>query len=133
MKIEHFAFNVENPVDMTQWYVKHIGFTVKLQQKEAPFMTFLADKSGRVMIEIYKNPANEVPDYRNMDPLLVHLAFVSESPEEDKNRLIAAGATLYSDTILEDGSHLIMLRDPWGFSLQLCKRATPMLLDKENL
>jgi catechol 2,3-dioxygenase-like lactoylglutathione lyase family enzyme len=28
---------------------------------------------------------------------------------------------------LADGSHLKMLKDPWGFSIQLCKRGQPMV------
>lgn len=131
MKIEHFAINVAHPVEMSQWYVKHLGMTIKFQQSEAPFITFLADNSGRVMIEIYKNPADDVPDYKNIDPRQVHLAFISDLPDEDIKKLVNAGASLYSDDILADGSRLVMLRDPWGFALQLCKRANPMLLDKE--
>lgn len=132
MKLEHFALNVEDPVAMGNWYVEHLGLKVVKQQKEAPYMTFLADDSGRIMIEIYRNPANEVPPYRKMNPLLVHLAFVSESPAQDKERLIKAGASLESDQLLEDGSHLVMLRDPWGLALQLCKRGTPMLAATEQ-
>ena len=98
---------------------------------EAPFTTFLADDSGRIMIEIYLNPADEVPPYREMNPLLVHLAFVSENPEEDKNRLIKGGASLVTNQHLNDGSHLVMLRDPWGLAVQLCKRSTPMLATVE--
>ena len=127
MKLEHFALNVEDPIAMTAWYTQHLGMRVVRQAKEAPYTTFIADDSGRILVEIYLNPAGEVPPYRTMNPLLVHLAFVSENPAEDKDRLCAAGATLVSDQQLEDGSHLIMLRDPWGLALQLCKRSTPML------
>ncbi|MBC3541165.1 VOC family protein [Rufibacter sediminis] len=127
MKLEHFALNVEDPLAMTDWYVQHLGMRVVRQQKEAPYTTFFADDSGRIMVEIYLNPVHEVPAYRTMNPLLVHLAFVSENPTQDKDRLCAAGASLVSDQKLEDGSHLIMLRDPWGLALQLCKRGTPML------
>lgn len=127
MKLEHFALNVENPVAMADWYVTNLGLRVVRQMPEAPFTTFLADDSGRIMIEIYLNPADEVPLYREMNPLLVHLAFVSENPEQDKNRLIKAGANLVTDQHLADGSHLVMLRDPWGLALQLCKRGKPML------
>ena len=28
---------------------------------------------------------------------------------------------------LDDGSLLIMMRDPWGLALQLCRRAKPLL------
>ena len=133
MKLEHFALNVEEPLTMAQWYVDNLGLKIVKQSTTAPYMTFLADDSGRIMIEIYTNPTDEVPPYRQMNPLLVHLAFVSENPGTDKDRLLAAGATLESDQKLEDGSHLIMLRDPWGLALQLCKRATPMLLATEKI
>lgn len=130
MKIEHFALNVEEPLAMADWYVDNLGLKIVKQEKESPYMTFLADNSGRVMIEVYNNPADQVPDYYSMDPLILHLALVSEDPGVDKKRLIEAGAEEVSDDILEDGSHLVMMRDPWGLALQLCQRAVPML--KEN-
>jgi catechol-2,3-dioxygenase len=131
MKLEHFALNVENPVEMAQWYVKNMGLKIVREQKTHPFTHFLADSSGRIMIEIYNNPSDQVPSYRTMNPLLVHLAFVSDSPENDKNRLLKCGATFDSEVRSDDGTHLVMMRDPWGLSVQLCKRGTPMLLDKE--
>lgn len=130
MKIEHFAINVSNPVEMTEWYTRYLGLNIVKQEKEAPYTAFLADDEGRVMLEIYKNPPDEVPDYSKLDPLIIHLAFVSENPSYDKNRLLEAGATLVSNDRLEDGSHLVMLRDPWGLALQFCKRAKPMLSGK---
>jgi len=131
MKLEHFALNVEDPISMAEWYVLHLGMKIVRQAAEAPFTTFLADDSGRVMVEIYLNPADEVPDYRRMNPLLVHLAYVSENPSADQQRLCAAGAELVTDQHLEDGSHLVMLRDPWGLAVQLCQRAHPMLRERE--
>ncbi|PRY10904.1 catechol 2,3-dioxygenase-like lactoylglutathione lyase family enzyme [Pontibacter ummariensis] len=131
MKLEHFALNVEAPLAMAIWYVEHLGLQVVRQMEEAPYTTFLADDSGRIMIEVYRNPANEVPPYREMNPLLVHLAFVSEDPDKDRARLLQAGASLASDQKLEDGSHLVMLRDPWGLAVQLCKRGVPMLKAEE--
>jgi hypothetical protein len=68
-----------------------------------------------------------VPDYRSMNPLLLHLAFESHDPVADSQRLIAAGSSLVEDLRLPDGSHLMMLRDPWGLAVQLCKRTTPLL------
>ncbi|NLO69831.1 MAG: VOC family protein [Porphyromonadaceae bacterium] len=129
MKIEHFAINVAKPVEMADWYVKNLGLTIVAGQKTAPYAHFLADNSGKVMLEIYCNPADQVPAYGSMDPLILHLAFVSENPSEDKDRLMRAGATLESETISENGNHLVMLRDPWGLALQLCKRAKSLLAD----
>ena len=127
MKIEHFALNVEAPTAMAKWYTKHLNLKIIKQQEKPPFTTFLTDESERVMIEIYNNPADEIPPYRKMNPLILHLAFASESPELDKNKLLEAGATLESEDYLDDGSHLVMMRDPWGLSIQLCKRGIPML------
>ena len=127
MKIEHFALNVKDPVLMAQWYVEHIDFEVVRKMDEAPFTHFLGDKSGAIMLEIYNNPTDQVPDYKNMNPLLVHLAFVSFDPVADKNRLIEAGASYVEEVKLSDGSLLVMMRDPWGLAIQLCKRGNPMI------
>ena len=127
MKFEHFALNVPDAPASAIWYETHLGLKVAKKMEEPPFMTFLADDSGTVMLEIYSNPKGETLDFTAFHPLAVHLALVSENPTEDMSRLIEAGATLFSNDIQTDGSHLIMLRDPWGISIQLCKRTIPML------
>lgn len=127
MKIEHFAINVKDPIAMADWYVKHLGLTVVRKQDGGANTHFLADDSGDVMLEIYCNPADQVPDYANQNPLIVHLAFVCEDPEATRANLEAVGATFAEEVKLADGSHLVMLRDPWGFSIQFCKRGKKML------
>lgn len=112
---------------MTTWYVAQLGLVVVKQMSEPPYTTFLADDSGTIMLEIYNNPAAEVPQYREMHPLLVHLAFVSADPGREAARLQQVGASLLSDQHLEDGSHLVMMRDPWGLAIQFCKRGRSML------
>lgn len=127
MKIEHIAFNVADPVAVADWYVTHLGLRI-VRHIPVPTQThFLADDAGETVIEIYCNPPEEVPDYAAMNPLQFHLAFVSESPAADRTRLVAAGATAVDELNFPDGSHLIMLRDPWGLALQLCKRAVPLV------
>lgn len=127
MKFEHFALNVPDTQKMSLWYETHLGLNVKKKMTESPYMTFLADDSGTIMLEIYSNPKGETLDFLSLHPLAVHLAFVSKDPAMDKARLIDAGASEMSDDILPDGSHLVMLRDPWGVCIQLCKRAIPMI------
>ncbi len=112
---------------MAEWYIEQFDMTIAKKQTEPPFTHFLADSSGKVMIEFYNNPADQVPDYSSMDPLVLHLGFISNEPADDKQRLLDAGASLVDDSVLPDGSHLVMLRDPWGLALQLCKRAVPMI------
>lgn len=129
MKIEHFAVNVEDPLAMSDWYTQHLGLKIVLQIKEKPYKTFMADSSGNVMIEMYKDASKGILPYKNMHPLTLHLAFVSENPDDDKKRLIEAGATLVSDDLLGEEERLVMLRDPWGVAIQLCKRGKPLLAD----
>lgn len=126
MKIEHIAFNVADPVAMADWYVRHFGLRVVRHIPEPNQAHFLADGASTVL-EIYNNPPDQVPDYRSMDPLLFHLAFESSDPAADSERLSEAGATIIGEVRPDSESLLIMMRDPWGVALQLCKRSTPLI------
>lgn len=128
MKLEHVAFNVSDPHAIADWYVNHLGFRLARKNNVPPFVTFIADDSGKVMLEFCNDPLAEfVPDYANMNTLLLHIALVSDEPHADQARLVNAGATFVSERKLDNGSLLIMLRDPWGLALQLCKRNSPLL------
>ena len=130
MKMEHVALNVSDPVAMAAWYTKRLGFEIVRGMATPPYTHFLRESGGAMMIEVYHNPPDQVPSYSQMNPLLLHLAFVSADPEADKSALLAAGATLVKEEHLTDGSHLVMMRDPWGLAIQLCKRGQPMLLSR---
>ena len=122
------AINVEDPLAMARWYVEHLGFTVKRHFVDPPYIHFLADDSGTVMIEIYGNPDAPVPPYRETNPLVLHLALVSDDVQADLTRLEAAGATRVGDIqSTPQGDQLAMLQDPWGFAIQLVKRESPMV------
>lgn len=126
MILEHIAFNVADPVAMAAWYSEHCGLRIVRHSPERFQTHFLADDQSTV-IEIYCNPADQVPDYRSMDPLLFHLALKSSDAAADAKRLAAAGATIVDETRLPDHSLLVMLRDPWGVPLQVCQRSAPLL------
>lgn len=127
MRIEHFALNVADPAGMARWYVKHLGMRIVLGSDQAPYGHFLADSQAMVMIELYHNPADAIPDYGAQPPARMHLAFISADPAADAGRLLPAGATHVEDVNLPDGGHIVTLRDPWGLAFQLVKRGTPML------
>lgn len=125
MKIEHMALNVSDPVAVAAWYSKHLGLRVVRHIPQPAQTHFLSDSNSSI-IEVYCNPRDQVPDYRAMNPLLLHLAFSSTDPAADSLRLVAAGATVVDEVRLDDGSHLMMLRDPWGLAVQLCRRTKPL-------
>lgn len=125
VKFEHFALNVPDARAQSRWYVTHVGFQIVRQREEPPHTHFLADDTGRIVIELYTNPAAAIPNYAAAHPLCFHLAVIAADATAERFRLEAAGATLALEEPLPDGSLLIMMRDPWGVPLQLCQRARP--------
>lgn len=130
MKLEHIGLQVSDPVQMSDWYCRHLGFQLMRRQEASPFTAFIADSSGSMMLEIHNHLEVRMPDYTQADPLELHLAVdVGDEPiEAAAQRLLQAGATLAKDLVVTAaGDRLMMLRDPWGMALQLVKRAQPMI------
>jgi catechol 2,3-dioxygenase-like lactoylglutathione lyase family enzyme len=128
MRVEHVAFQVDDPNAVSKWYCDNLGMRQVRQGPGPTFMTFLADDGDNVMFEIYNNSEVETPDYSAQNPLLLHLAFSSEDVDGDRGKLIAAGATPVGGVWhREDGDVLAMLRDPWGLAVQVLSRKEPML------
>jgi glyoxylase I family protein len=128
IRLEHVAINVENPVEMAKWYCENLGMKI-VRKGPAPInMRFISDAGGNMMLEIYHNPPDAVPDYASMDPLMLHIAFMVDDVEGTCRKLVAAGATIATEiTVTDSGDKLAMLRDPWGVPIQILKRANPML------
>jgi catechol 2,3-dioxygenase-like lactoylglutathione lyase family enzyme len=126
VRLEHCALQVPDAPALADWYVQHLGCVVARAGGAPAFVRFLA--AGPVLIEIYQGSLAPTPDYPARHPAQFHLAFVSENLKADRNRLLAAGATIADDLSTNPaGDELLMLRDPWGIALQLVKRAVPML------
>jgi len=128
MRVEHIAFQVEDPVAVAAWYCRHLGFVVARLAGGEARTHFLADAAGNVVLEIYSNPAAAQPDYRAMHPLMLHVAFAVDDVPAARQRLLAAGATAESGPdVTPAGDVFAMVRDPFGLPLQLVRRATPLV------
>jgi catechol 2,3-dioxygenase-like lactoylglutathione lyase family enzyme len=128
MRIEHIAFQVKDVAAVADWYGKHLGFRLARHAGGPGNTHFLADEAGRVVLELYSNPAAPQPDYASMHPLLLHVAFAVDDIAAAYQHLLAAGAT--STSPLEtaaSGDQFAMLRDPFGLPVQLVRRKTPLL------
>ena len=118
MKLEHVAFDVQEPEELITWWCENLGF-----RRSAPGSAFIIDDSGIMGLEIYRTGETPAaPDYKAMNSMTMHIAFVSEDVKADVDRLVAAGATLETLKIDNPAFHMAILRDPWGVSIQLCKR-----------
>jgi uncharacterized glyoxalase superfamily protein PhnB len=128
IRLEHVAINVENPAGMAKWYCDNLEMKIVRKGPPPANMHFISDAEANMMLEIYHNPPDAVPDYSSMDPLMLHIAFMVDDVKGTCRKLVAAGATVASDmTITDAGDELAMLRDPWGVPIQILKRAEPML------
>jgi len=127
MNIEHVALNVTDPIALANWYVKHLGMKIVRQVDVAPHTRFIADESGRTVLEIYRQKA-PVPDYASQDPMVLHVAFIAPDIRATRDRLLAAGATVAKDVhTIPEGDEMAFLHDPWGVVIQLVKRAKPLM------
>ena len=128
MHIEHIALNVPDPVRMAAWYVEHLNLRILRKQDQAPFTHFLADEAGRVVLELYHHTKTAMPNYAALDPLSLHIAFKAADVAQERQRLVAAGATLAGDIVTtETGDVMTFVRDPWNVTVQLVKRAKPLI------
>ncbi|MCY2927678.1 MAG: VOC family protein [Planctomycetota bacterium] len=128
MNIEHMALQVARPADMARWWCDNLG--MKVLRQMGPEAFFLADQAGRVVLEIYHNPAVAVPDYAQWEPARFHIAFASPDVPADAARLVAAGGrlegTLADIKPTDSGDVFAIVRDPWGVAVQLVRRANPL-------
>jgi glyoxylase I family protein len=128
MDIEHIALNVPDPVRMAAWYVEHLDLSVLRKQEQAPFTHFLADRAGRVVLELYFHAQAAMPNYASFDPLTLHIAFQADDVAQERQRLRGAGATLAGDIVTtQAGNVMAFVRDPWHVTIQLVKRAKPLI------
>jgi glyoxylase I family protein len=128
MDIEHVALNVPDPVAMAAWYVEHLHMRVLRRLEQAPLTHFIADQSGRVVLELYHHTRAAVPDYASFDPLVLHIAFRVDDVTAERQRLIAAGARPAGEVVTtEAGDVMTFLHDPWGVAVQLVKRQRPLI------
>ena len=128
IRLEHVALNVADPVKMAQWYVENLGMKIMREGPAPVNARFLADADGNMMLEVYRNPPEAVPNYASMDPLILHVAFHVDDVDDVRSKLLAAGASATDEvTVTPAGDRITMLRDPWGLAIQFLHRANPML------
>jgi len=128
LPVEHVAWQVQDPEAVSAWYGEHLGFRIVRKNSDPARTHFIADASGRVLVEIYNNPAAPVPDYSKMPFLHLHLAFASDDPARERERMLKLGCTIAEELRQTPaGDTLVMMRDPFGFSIQFCKRAKPFM------
>jgi len=124
-EIEHIGISVEKPIEMAKWYQETLGFNIKFSaQDEEKGVAFLTDCTDKVMLELGKIPNVSPLASRINHHLQLHIALKSVDPDRDAEYLVSKGAAFIEKCpITRPGENLIVLRDPWGNTIQLVKRS----------
>ena len=80
MKLEHVGYNVAEPQKLMDWWCANLGF-------KQVHPAFIVDSTGQTALEFYNNPDAPVPDWANMNPLSMHIAFLSDDVDAEATRL----------------------------------------------
>ncbi len=124
---EHTAYNVHEPDKAAAWYAAHLDMDIVRAQPTGIMAHFIADKQRRFCWEFYTNPLGPIADQRAINPYTQHVAFAVDDMAAEQARLLAAGCNPDGDvTHTPAGDQLLFLRDPWGLTIQLVKRAVKL-------
>jgi uncharacterized glyoxalase superfamily protein PhnB len=121
---EHVALNVRDQKAVEDWYVANLGF--KVLGSNSAGAGFLADSSGRMVFELFSR--TDVPYFNaeSTHSLSMHIAYECDDVEAETEKLLQAGATEDIPlAVAPEGDKLVMLRDPFGITIQLINRANP--------
>ena len=121
---EHLAINVADKDAAERWYVENLN--LRVARSVPGVMCFLADVTGRVVLELYAKDAVDRLDFANQHCLTFHLAFTVNDIKSAARSLIEAGAQNADDYRIAGEDELMMLRDPFGVCIQLVHRKQPL-------
>ena len=100
---------------MVAWYNEYCRMPIWHEGHADVYVGFLGVPPS--LVEIYNNPDRPYLLPGDIDPATIHLAFQSNDLVADRDRLIAAGATLIEKGCpLSDGYGLLMLSVPLWFT-----------------
>jgi glyoxylase I family protein len=127
-RFEHIALNVPDPIAAAKWYCEHLGMNVMRKGPPPVNVHFISDSAGKILFELYNNSSAPVLDFGSLNPLCLHIAFMSDDLKAIRDLLVAAGAKVSDDiSTIPNGDQILMMSDPWGISIQFVKRAEPMV------
>jgi hypothetical protein len=124
LNIEHIGICVSAPISMGLWYRDNLGFkVVRSAGDDIDGVSFLVDSEGNTVLEFGRLPEGPPLDGRSLLPLQLHIAVECENPTDEAERLIKAGAEWLGESPRNTyQGERILIRDPWGYSIQLVNR-----------
>jgi len=119
--IEHTAIASPDPQQLTQWYVKTLGFVINFNSGKAVFVK----APDGTMIEIITSEGEAGPK-KLKDPGLRHLALTVSDYDSAYAQLKAKAANFVGDPIVNNDVKVAFFTDPEGNFLHIIQRLTPL-------
>jgi catechol 2,3-dioxygenase-like lactoylglutathione lyase family enzyme len=113
---------------MGNWYRDHLGFKILHSAgDDTEGVSFIIDGAGRTVLELGRLAEGSPLDPRSLSPLQFHIGVECEEPAAEAQRLVAAGAELIGESPRNAYTgEKVLVRDPWGFVIQLLNRQTKL-------
>lgn len=119
MYIEHPGIAAREPAALAKWYMEKLGMRLLRQAGETTF--FLGFDQG-ACIEIYAAKTEAPPIANNYVSGLTHIAFYTDSFEETRQRLLAAGVEPAAEPVIRPDLKLALMRDGEGNLFHITQR-----------
>lgn len=123
--IEHIGISVTDPLNMAEWYRRVLGFKIMFSgSDESKAVAFVSDAEEHTTLELGQLPGITPLSEQIAHPLQLHIALRSADIDADAAYLVQNGAAFIEECPLKlPGDKLVILRDPWGNTIQLADRA----------
>lgn len=122
-RFEHMAINVDDPQQVADWYVAHVGLKIVSAKKN---MIFVGDEGNHFMLELYHKPEAK-GRYSDLSHPSGHVAFAADDADAVANKMVEGGAKILKRFTNPVGDTVINMQDPWGNNLQVIHRVKPKL------
>jgi catechol 2,3-dioxygenase-like lactoylglutathione lyase family enzyme len=135
IRFEHFAFNTPDQKTSALWYVEFLDMTIPWSKDIDTTknnyrnyrVPYVGDKGNNMSLELFGKDIENT--FANQPHEVVHIAFLTNEPEELAKRMIYGGARIVGKTkINKQGDIIIDVYDPDNFPIRLIKRAKPILV-----
>lgn len=125
---EHLAFNLNDSREVAKWFEENLSMKIMRDGKAPTYGMFIADQDANMMLELYQNKDYPVINYDSVSHMSIHLAFMVDNMEAEKEKVLSSGGKVVEDiTKTPAGDFVLMMRNPWGLPIQFVKRNEPML------
>lgn len=122
MKVEHLGFFVKDALAQAEWYREQLGFKILIEKSEAAGDAAFIQSEDGLILELLSGGERASLADSQASAMQFHLAIKVSEIEKLKDKLVAAGAEFVMKNEVPAPAKVLIVKDPWGNSLQLAER-----------